>query len=1542
MVDETALGQTSDIVTDEAPELLPEVSVEAPVIRPRISGGFEPPAPKPAPSAGDVLGAAFTRENEIGSAIDYLSREHGFEREAGYNPFDDAAMKGRYLDEYGDRFVGVRSSKEANAIRDQIEKELERARIIESAGAWGMAAGMAAGIMSPTTLLPGGAVVRSSRLGTRIGGTAGTVAAAAAAGTAAQELVLQGTQETRTAGESLFAVGGSAFLGGLLGGAVGALNPAKALQIEADLTGKNPNPETHLLTPGVGRQSVGAAAVADVDTRLVNRFGSRALAKVTAFMTPLSRGQTSDAAATRMSTAQIADPGGIRMEANTEDGGFTPVVPGGSVGTRVRTFVDAIMARYQQDMDAIYQDYWKSVGGTDGMTGRVAIGINAARRLVVGGDGPLSPTEFFEMVGRTRGLDPSEITDPLIRRAVDTQMRLQTEVLNYLPDEIRPEISGGPKFAGWYLARVFNPKAIAAKAAEFEETIFRNMRADQERKALLQQDADRLAGEMDETQKAIERIERQRETLEGKGREVGARVGEMRTVSKRGQSRYEAAQARVFDMNSEITYLETELAVAKEQKSLTAAELKALEKELSVLRRARDKALRDAEKEPKDVPADDSPKSLNMGTLNPVRMVKFVTGDLKEPKVPKSLGFIQWIISAGGVKDAGGDVRSYFGGKPPKGLIRQDGMTMDELAQSYAVARDEDPYIVGSPGYKYEDEIDGFLADAAAGKDPDGWADAVYPDLLKQRIEEYEFAQNIRDRMLEEGLDYTDRKQVVAFLRGDDPDLVQAGRPGNVVNRADPPEMDDDYLAALLGDPIENFRTADSRTAAKAGDLKAVEKDIKTLRSKIMAREKVEARQTGRNDEAAVNARASRSRLDILLDRAERIAQADDKIAKQLDDLSKQQIATREKLEKIVSDWEGDTTKAARRALERRAKMESERQQQIAAGTYGQITSGRRAGQMSSKAPGRLAVADGDVDTAIRQIIKSERGKTDAELRTQARDIVQNMMASPDGRLPYEWGETAAKQTRAGNAFAGDGVDIPFLKERRFPVPDGDMLDVLDNDVRRVFHAYVHSMIPQAEMHRMFGDVRGTSAIRAIQEEYGAKIAEAKTEKERMALREQMNRDIKDFDAMRDRELGVYGLPSDPDSLFYRGATVARQANFLSKMGMMVVSSIADTGATIMRHGLGRTFDALGDALNRFSKDPQLAKIGEMERRVLQDAGVAVEMLTGARALSFAEIATDYGRASKFERGMQQATGAFSFINLSRQWDTAVQTIAGLASMRRMMRNIEDWTTKGKIDPGEAEWMASLNIGENQARQIWKAAQAGDGERFKGVLIPEGRSWKDREAYDMFRVALKQTVESTIVKPGQDKPLWMSTPTGKVIGQFRSFIIAAHQRLLLAGLQQADVNMGVGAATMVGLGTLSVALSDLARNGQLKERDPGEWFVEGFDRSGLSGWLMEVNNVAEKISGQQFGLRPMAGQEPATRSLNQSKADAVLGPTLGFISDATRIAGAPLRGELTRGDTRAIRNQLPGQNLFWFRHVFNAAHDSVDKALGIYQPPRPN
>ena len=1483
----------------------------------RSGEGLATPEPELPPGMGAVIAAAARTENEIGAGLMWLAREKNFEPVDGYSPFFDSELKDTsILDRNRDRFIGVYSPAEARSLKRTIEREDADQKLIESAGVFGVVASVGAGLASPTTLFPGGTIYRIGKTGERAVRSGISVAKSAAAGTSIQETGLQAFTETRTGQQSAVAIGGSVLLGGLLGGAIGGLSGKEVARLGAEISGEVP-PTIHVapLTGG-SRTSAGAAAVADADTTLKQGWGGGTLSRLTAWMTPLQRMQTSESGASRMVVAQLADPGGVRTVAHTDEGGNVALVPGGSVEVRAKMAIDSILSRFYSETDQVYAEYWKAVTGASGIQGKIGMASNAARKALGGVDGPLSPSEFATAVGRAIRVNDAADADPFIQKAAGIFKRDIGEIHKHsVSAGVAEPITRGAKFAGGYVPRIFNARAFAAKATEMEEAVFRSMKADQERKAHLQTSAAAYVSDLGHLDAATRKLEGRLGTNQARSTDIESRLAEVSQATKRGEGRLAGADKRVFEIEQEIADVEATLADAKATKDYDAKDLKAIEKELGVLQKARDKALRDAEKGQPEAPVEYT--RLPDGTLpegfNPSRFLGYLTG---ERGPPKEQSFIRWVIRQGGVKDTGGDVRSIFGNEPPRGLIKPDGKQLDELAQNYAEEIGDSRYIADKAGGPFDhDDMLRFMADAERGQNPPDW-EKSYPVELQQRLSEYRAAQEAADDMREKGLDPANKSQAIAYLRGEE----GTGLVGKPITEDDIAAMGD-----LPLDPVEAFRRVDE-TAADAGKrVKSSERVIASLRNKINASEKTEASALGRQGEAVVNAKASRSRMDILLDRAEFYAARDAQLSSELDRLSKQKGDVREGFEKIIDEWEGDTTVAAKKAIERRAEQETERQAKIAAGTY----EGKNL---------RLASADAEVDLAIKRIVSSDRDKIDAELRTQAKDVVQNMIATPEGRLPYEWGETASKESRARAAGGMSGEEKSrFLKERKFPVQDAEMLDVLENDVRSVMHAYAHSMIPQAEMARMFdGDVQGSAAVRSIKEEYGARIAGAETEAQKQKFAAQMNADIKDFHAMRDRVLGVYALPDNPDSLFHRAGTVARQFNYMSKMGGMVLSSIADIGSIVMKQGLGSTLDAFGSSLSRASADPVLKKISKIERAIMDDSAIGVEMVLGSRALSFAEIATDYGRVSKFERGMRSASAAFSFVNMSRRWDTELQTIAGIASLRRLMRGVEEWAVKGKT--ADAEWLALHNIGQDQAKRIWKAADAGDGERVKGVLLPEARTWADQEAYEMMRVALRQSVDSNIIKAGQDKPLVLSTPMGAVVGQFKTFIVAAQQRVVIAGLQQADANMVQGAITMLGLGMLSVVLTDLAREGALKQRTPGEWFIEGYDRSGLAGWMMEPNNIAEKISGQKFGLRPVMGQQPASKFLSRSKADALLGPSFGFLSDTTRIGGAALTGELNHGDVKAVRNQIPGQNLFWFRGVLNKMQGGLEEALGIEQP----
>lgn len=236
---------------------------------------------KPDPAFVETLGAAFRYENLIGAGLSSakmdLTGEELRRVEPGYNPFDE--IEG--YEEYADRFEHAYNPKKTAAIKTDIDRELEDKRTLDASGLTGFALSMGAAVLDPTILLPGGALVRSGKVGYRVGKTALTVAGAAGAATAAQEAGLQSMQQTRTKEESLMAIGGSVVLGGLLG-AAGAKFFSKAewdglaKRLETELQDDVVNPGDVAGTIVQRMQSAGAAAVDNIKLDDLGVGGGRA------------------------------------------------------------------------------------------------------------------------------------------------------------------------------------------------------------------------------------------------------------------------------------------------------------------------------------------------------------------------------------------------------------------------------------------------------------------------------------------------------------------------------------------------------------------------------------------------------------------------------------------------------------------------------------------------------------------------------------------------------------------------------------------------------------------------------------------------------------------------------------------------------------------------------------------------------------------------------------------------------------------------------------------------------------------------------------------------------------------------------------------------------------------------------------------------------------------------------------------------------------------------------------------------------------------
>lgn len=547
------------------------------------------------------------------------------------------------------------------------------------------------------------------------------------------------------------------------------------------------------------------------------------------------------------------------------------------------------------------------------------------------------------------------------------------------------------------------------------------------------------------------------------------------------------------------------------------------------------------------------------------------------------------------------------------------------------------------------------------------------------------------------------------------------------------------------------------------------------------------------------------------------------------------------------------------------------------------------------------------VDKAIKDLTPAEP-LTAAEIRALAEETTDVILANSPERV------LTPKDIVAGPRGP--------LKERVLRIPTTLIRDFVERDVEVLARRYTRTMAADVNLVKRFGSTDLADQIAKINDEANAKIAEATTEKARKKLDNARRAAIRDLTAIRDRIRGTYALPDNPDGLLVRAGRTIRNLNYLRLLGGMTLSAVPDIGKPLFEYGLTRT---MGAVFHPFVRGMKTFRLAGREAKL---AGTALDMVLDSRAMAISDIMDDYGRGSTFERAVSSATRRFGVISLMAPWNSAMKQFVGVVAQTKILQSIEK-VVAGKASKAEVEYLAAAGIDANMADRIWKEFDAG-GVRDGAVWGANTEAWTDRRAVESMRAALVRDIDRTIVTPGQDKPLWMSTELGKTIGQFKTFGVASVQRTILAGLQRRDAAALNGTLLMLALGALSYKLKMEAAGYEVSD-DPAVWATEAFDRSGLSGWLTDVNNIAEKTALRPLTIAGLTGT-PASRYASRNVYGAIFGPTADVLGDVVPLG---MTGEWSAADTHVLRKLIPMQNLFYIRQLFDAAEAGANEAFGI-------
>jgi len=375
--------------------------------------------------------------------------------------------------------------------------------------------------------------------------------------------------------------------------------------------------------------------------------------------------------------------------------------------------------------------------------------------------------------------------------------------------------------------------------------------------------------------------------------------------------------------------------------------------------------------------------------------------------------------------------------------------------------------------------------------------------------------------------------------------------------------------------------------------------------------------------------------------------------------------------------------------------------------------------------------------------------------------------------------------------------------------------------------------------------------------------------------------------------------------------------------GGVVLSSLTDAARLIGVHGVRAT---MTEALPSLVSNIRAIKISKADAR---DLGAVSETVLQSRLASLADLQDPYRYGSAYERFLSNTSNVFSKATGLAYWNDVMKSMASVMTQNRMMRNALDWKGAGQR---ERAYMAYLGIDEDMAGRIAEQFKK-HGVKEKNIYGANVSAWDDVGAQRAWAAALNKDVDRTIVTKGvADTPLWMKTNWGRLIMQFKSFGLASHQRVLIAGLQERPHRL----AEQMVLGTtigMMVAYLKFIERGDFDEAErllenPGLWIADGLDRTGILSLPFEISNTGAKIglsevggipTGIVSGAQAIAGDPDhggaVSRYASRGALGAIMGPTASFIEDMTTIATQLAAGELRRSGANAAIRQIPGATL---------------------------
>lgn len=492
-------------------------------------------------------------------------------------------------------------------------------------------------------------------------------------------------------------------------------------------------------------------------------------------------------------------------------------------------------------------------------------------------------------------------------------------------------------------------------------------------------------------------------------------------------------------------------------------------------------------------------------------------------------------------------------------------------------------------------------------------------------------------------------------------------------------------------------------------------------------------------------------------------------------------------------------------------------------------------------------------------------------------------------------------------------------------------------DIQKIAEAHNRAMVPAIQLQRFaksngYQDINdfllGTGDL--LRKEFDRQ-SEGLTGKKAQKLREKYLSNIEDMKAAVQQLQGVYGqgfnVLNSSGAEFFQNL---RNWNFTRMLGHMTISSLPDLGLIVMRNGLMTTLaHGIGES---FSTVKQISK------NDLRAIGYAIETELGMKSKTYIEHNGLSTNPSPFTKGLNSLTKTFGNLSLMNPWTDMIQNMSGHIAINRILTTIHKIVDGKTVSKKDRTLIARLGIAPEHYDQIAKFTKDNvyNGTRYANWTTWDIKTISEANALKSFQAAVGKSIDEISLSPNLgDKPLILQQKGAfghvtSLMFQFKSFMFAATNRVFYSGLQNYnDINLYLGAVSMMGLGMLGYVSSSYLRGTEEVDVSAKNLLREGLDRSGLLAIFGEGLNVGQKVF--QLG--------EVSRYKSRDAFGSAFGPTGGSVSQLVSLLNklnpiSSAKGEWTTKDAEAVMRLMPLQNLFYLQKINRQLAHNISEGLG--------